>query len=162
MSRTDVNSVLKDEARGSSGLAIGKMSRVLVTAEVALSLVLLAGAGLMLQSFWNLVGVDIGIERLAYPIAKLVDPTPKHLWHRPAILRPKREIMQQIVGEKMFIHTAKQNQHYVEKDCAKRKTRCAAYKSAQNFSKYRRKRDLSQQYHHGIHRRQDRCSSQPP
>jgi len=35
---------------------------VLVTAEVALSLVLLAGAGLMLQSFWNLVGVDTGME----------------------------------------------------------------------------------------------------
>ncbi len=34
---------------------------MLVTAEVALSLVLLAGVGLMLQSFWNLVGVDTGI-----------------------------------------------------------------------------------------------------
>jgi len=54
MSQTDVNSVLKDEARGSSGLHVGRMSRVLVTAEVALSVALLVGAGLMTKSIVNL------------------------------------------------------------------------------------------------------------
>jgi len=52
--------VLKAGGRGAT-LARTRSLRVLVTAEVALSLVLLAGAGLMLQSFWNLVGVETGI-----------------------------------------------------------------------------------------------------
>jgi len=54
--------VLKAGGRGAT-IARTRSLRVLVTAEVALSLVLLAGAGLMLQSFWNLVRVDTGIER---------------------------------------------------------------------------------------------------
>jgi putative ABC transport system permease protein len=54
MSRTDVNTVLKDEARGSSGLHVGRLSRVLVTAEVALSCALLVGAGLMTKSIVKL------------------------------------------------------------------------------------------------------------
>jgi len=52
--------VLKAGTRGAT-LARTRSLRVLVTAEVALSLLLLAGAGLMLQSFWNLVGVDTGM-----------------------------------------------------------------------------------------------------
>lgn len=54
MSRTDVNVVLKDEARGSSSLHGGRLTRVLVTAEVALSVALLVGAGLMTKSIVRL------------------------------------------------------------------------------------------------------------
>jgi len=71
MSRTDVNSVLKDEARGSSGLAIGKMSRVLVTAEVALSVALLVGAGLMTKSIVNLGDVEYPFETEALFTARV-------------------------------------------------------------------------------------------
>ena len=52
--------VLRAGGRGAT-LSRTRSLRVLVTAEVALSLVLLTGAGLMLQSFWNLAGVDTGI-----------------------------------------------------------------------------------------------------
>lgn len=58
MSRTDVNSVLKDESRGSTGLHMGRLSRILVTAEVALSCALLVGAGLMTKSMVNVGAID--------------------------------------------------------------------------------------------------------
>ncbi|HEX9886039.1 MAG TPA: ABC transporter permease [Longimicrobiales bacterium] len=50
VSRADVNTVLKDEGRGSSSLRLGRLSRALVTAEVALSCALLVAAGLMTKS----------------------------------------------------------------------------------------------------------------
>jgi putative ABC transport system permease protein len=62
MSRTDVNAVLKDESRGSSSLHIGRLSRILVTAEVALSCALLVGAGLMAKSIVNVGNVDYDYE----------------------------------------------------------------------------------------------------
>lgn len=58
MSRTDVSSVLKDESRGSSSRQAGRLTRVLVTAEVALSCALLVGAGLMTKSMVNLGGAE--------------------------------------------------------------------------------------------------------
>jgi putative ABC transport system permease protein len=49
-SKTDLNEVLKEGARGSSGKGRGGRS-VLLVAEVALSMVLLVGAGLMMRGF---------------------------------------------------------------------------------------------------------------
>ena len=49
-SRADVNAVLKDESRGSSGLRIGWMSRTLVIGEIAVSCALLVSSGLMVKS----------------------------------------------------------------------------------------------------------------
>jgi predicted permease len=62
VSRTDVSSVLKDESRGSSGLRIGRVSRALVTAEVALSCALLIGAGLMTKSMIEVGKVEYPFE----------------------------------------------------------------------------------------------------
>jgi predicted permease len=62
MSRADVSTVLKDEARGSSGLQMGRLSRILVTAEVALSCALLVGAGLMTKSIVNLNNLEHPFE----------------------------------------------------------------------------------------------------
>ena len=53
-----ISGVLKDESRSSSGLRIGRITRVLVVAEVALSCALLVGAGLLIKSVTNLTGVD--------------------------------------------------------------------------------------------------------
>jgi putative ABC transport system permease protein len=47
--KTDVNATLKDEARG-SGVLGGRLTRVLVAAEIALSCALLIGAGLEVRS----------------------------------------------------------------------------------------------------------------
>jgi putative ABC transport system permease protein len=62
-SRADLNEVLKDSARGTSGGAARARTRsALVVAEVALSLVLLIGAGLMVRSFLNLQRIDVGFH----------------------------------------------------------------------------------------------------
>ena len=61
-SRTDINEVLKDEARGSSSLRIGFMSRALVVGELALSCGLLVASGLMIKSVTNLQRMDPGFR----------------------------------------------------------------------------------------------------
>jgi predicted permease len=62
-SRADLGDALKDSAKGaSSGASVGRTRNVLVVAEVALSLVLLVGAGLMLQSFARMLRADRGFE----------------------------------------------------------------------------------------------------
>ena len=58
MLRRDVAGLLRAQRAGASGAQ--RLRRLLVAAEVALALVLLAGAGLLLQSFARLVAVDLG------------------------------------------------------------------------------------------------------
>ena len=50
VARADVNGILKDESRGSSGFHLGSLAKVLVIGEVAFSCALLVGAGLMTKS----------------------------------------------------------------------------------------------------------------
>jgi predicted permease len=57
-----VNEVLKDESWGSSGFRVGKLSRGLVVAEIALSVGLLVGAGLMIKSVANLNNIEYGFD----------------------------------------------------------------------------------------------------
>jgi putative ABC transport system permease protein len=59
-SGTNVSEGLKDEARGFSSFRMGKLSRALVVAEVAVSCGLLVGAGLMAKSVIGLATVDYG------------------------------------------------------------------------------------------------------
>jgi putative ABC transport system permease protein len=61
LSMLDVNSTLKDGGRGATGGKSGKrLSALLVTAEIAVTIVLLAGAGLMARSFLKIYTEDIG------------------------------------------------------------------------------------------------------
>jgi putative ABC transport system permease protein len=62
-SRPDLQGVLKDAARGSSaGAPRTRMRGALVVAEVAIALMLLAGAGLLLRSFQRLMAVEYGFD----------------------------------------------------------------------------------------------------
>ncbi|HWB41187.1 MAG TPA: ABC transporter permease [Gemmatimonadales bacterium] len=62
-SRADLQGVLKDAARGSSaGAPRTRMRAALVVAEVAIALMLLAGAGLLLRSFQRLMAVEYGFN----------------------------------------------------------------------------------------------------
>jgi predicted permease len=58
-----VHEVLKDGSRGSSSLKIGRLSRSLVVAELALSVALLVSAGLMVKGMVQLRSVDMGAHR---------------------------------------------------------------------------------------------------
>ncbi|MCU1277049.1 MAG: transporter permease [bacterium] len=75
-SRPDLNEALKDGTRGTAS-SRGRLRKALVVAEVALSLVLLVGTGLMLRSFVKLRAVDPGIraEQVLTLHASLPSPT---------------------------------------------------------------------------------------
>jgi putative ABC transport system permease protein len=61
VSRSDLNDALKQGGRGESAISAGTR-RVLIVCEVALSLVLLMGAGVMIQSLLALRHVDTGFD----------------------------------------------------------------------------------------------------
>lgn len=76
-SKTNLTESLRDGARTTGGRGRRRLGRMLVTAEVALALVLLIGAGLLIRSFARLMGVDPGIRpgnvltmRLTLPLEK--------------------------------------------------------------------------------------------
>jgi predicted permease len=63
VSRTNLNELLKESGRGNAG---GRRARwlasTMVVAELTLTMVLLAGAGLMIRSFLKLYSMDIGVD----------------------------------------------------------------------------------------------------
>jgi putative ABC transport system permease protein len=61
-SRPDLNQSLKEGARSGAGMRRLRARGALVSAEVAITLVLLVGAGLMLRSLDRLLSVDPGFE----------------------------------------------------------------------------------------------------
>ena len=62
-SKLDVNTLLKDGGLGATGGRYGtRLSRLLIVAEVALAVVLLAGAGVMMRSFLNLAAASMSVR----------------------------------------------------------------------------------------------------
>ena len=76
LSRADLNSILRDESRGSSGSRGAASSQnVLVVAQVALSMILLIGSGLLLRSFARLLNAPLGFDP-AHVVAMQIDLPP--------------------------------------------------------------------------------------
>ncbi len=81
-SRLDLNARLRDEGRGStSGRAKNRLRAALVVAQVALSMVLLIGAGLLIRSFAAILNAGIGVDarnvltmQITVPPAKYPSP----------------------------------------------------------------------------------------
>lgn len=83
VSKTNLNEILKEGGRGNAG---GRRARWLassmVVAELALTIVLLAGAGLMVRSFMKLYTMDIGVDTsrmltMRLTLAEKKYPTPE-------------------------------------------------------------------------------------
>lgn len=77
----DLNSALKENARGSGGGRAGRVRGALVVAELSLAVVLLVGAGLMIRSVRNLMALDPGFDpsgvltlRVSIPRASVAAP----------------------------------------------------------------------------------------
>ncbi len=63
ISKIDLTSVLRDESRDSSGSRrAGMLQNALVVAQVALSMILLIGSGLLIRSFLQLMDVNPGFD----------------------------------------------------------------------------------------------------
>jgi putative ABC transport system permease protein len=77
-SRVDLHASFK-AGRGSTGDRGGRRTRrLLVVSEIALSLVLLVGAGLMIKSFWRLLNVDPGFNPANVLTAQIALPQSRY------------------------------------------------------------------------------------
>jgi putative ABC transport system permease protein len=61
-SRANVAEIMNDESRGSSSQRIGRVSRALVVAQLAVSCSLLVAAGLMIRTVINVASFDYGFD----------------------------------------------------------------------------------------------------
>ncbi len=75
-SRTDVQGVLKEASPGVMG-GKNRLKSALVVAQVALSFALLAGAGLLARSFWQVAGVEPGFDASHVATLQIVLPPGK-------------------------------------------------------------------------------------
>jgi len=78
-STTNVHEMLKEGGRtGSGGIRARRWTAGLIVAQLALTLVLLAGAGLMLRSFLTMYSMDIGIETSRLVTSGMIIPATKY------------------------------------------------------------------------------------
>jgi putative ABC transport system permease protein len=93
-SRVDPAEALKEGGRTGTSAGKHRVRRVLVVGEFTLALVLLAGAGLAIHSFWNLTKVDLGVKTdhvltffLPVPDARSKDPQQISAYYRDILAR---------------------------------------------------------------------------
>jgi len=90
VSRTNVAETLKEGGRsGSSGIRARRWTSGLIVAQLALTMVLLAGAGFMMRSFLNMYAIDVGINTSRLVVMNMILGATKYptLEDRAAFLR---------------------------------------------------------------------------
>jgi putative ABC transport system permease protein len=101
-SGADPNRDLKEGGRsGSPSLRQNRFRGALVATEIALSVVLLSGAGLLVHSFWNALRVTPGFDPKGLMIARIWIPVPNNpklnqYLTAPPIARLSREILRRV------------------------------------------------------------------
>ena len=79
VSRTNVNEMLKEGGRtGSGGIRARRWTAGLIVAEVALTLVLLAGAGFMMRSFLSMYRMELAFETSRLLTMQMILPARKY------------------------------------------------------------------------------------
>lgn len=93
-SRVDPAETLKEGGRTGTSSGRHRLRRILVIAEFSLALALLAGAGLTIHSFWNLLRVDPGVRTdhiltfsLPIPDSRSKDPERIATYYRQMLAR---------------------------------------------------------------------------
>ncbi|HNG34845.1 MAG TPA: ABC transporter permease, partial [Blastocatellia bacterium] len=76
--RINLNQTLKEGGRHASGSGSERLRNLLIVAEVALSLILLVGTGLLIKSFWRLQQVDLGFNPDNLLTLEIQLPVPKY------------------------------------------------------------------------------------
>ena len=95
VSKTNLNEILKESGRGNAGGRRARwMASSMVVVELALTIVLLAGAGLMIRSFMKLYSMDIGVDtsrmltmRLTLPEKRYPTPEKRRLFYESLLPR---------------------------------------------------------------------------
>src|SRR5262245_18383974 len=92
----DLYEALKEGGRSASGGARNRLRGALVVTEIALAVVLLAGAGLMMKSLLRLLRADVGFDSrnlltmtVVAPASKYGDPNRQALFYEQLIARLK-------------------------------------------------------------------------
>jgi putative ABC transport system permease protein len=93
-SKPDLNETLKEGGKSSSGGGNLRARRLLAPAQAALALVLLIGAGLMLQSFSRLQRVELGIDP-DHLLTMKMDPP----WSRYGVVEQTAPFYRRVVEE---------------------------------------------------------------
>lgn len=96
-SRRDLNEPLKASGRGNTSFRRGNLRNVLIVGEVALSLLLLTGAGLLMRSFFLEREADIGI-RTDHVLITALNLPPKQYPSTDAQARFLRELLPRLQG----------------------------------------------------------------
>jgi putative ABC transport system permease protein len=93
-SRIDPAESLKEGGRTGTSAGKHRLRRILVVGEFTLALLLLAGAGLAIHSFWNLTRVDLGVKTdhvltfsLPVPDSRSKDPAQISAYYRDILSR---------------------------------------------------------------------------
>jgi predicted permease len=95
VSKTNVNEILKEGGRGNAGNRRARwLTSTMVVVELALTIVLLVGAGLMIRSFLKLYSLDLGAEtgnlltmRVGLPDQKYPKPEQRQIFYESLLIR---------------------------------------------------------------------------